>query len=118
MTRRCLVMRKPRWAKICCSLPVVSAVLRRSPVETRRDGVAAMLSPPENGTADLRSAGEAFVSGHCTQTLRITAKMRNDVLVQFPTTRSINAIYQALALQERLPYTNTGSFAILTLPLL
>src|ERR1700688_3183608 len=80
MTRRCLVMRKPRCAKICCSFPVVSAVLRRSPVETRRDGDAAMLGPPEHDTADLRSAGEALVSAHCTQSPRITAKKTNECI--------------------------------------
>src|SRR6267378_2694536 len=46
MTRRWRVMRMPRVATACCSLPVVSAVLRRSPVETRWDGEAAIYSSP------------------------------------------------------------------------
>jgi hypothetical protein len=57
---------------------VVSAVLRRSPVETRRDGDAAIAKPSGERYREFTSAGDAFVSAHCTQSPRITAKIRNE----------------------------------------
>src|SRR5258708_11838612 len=53
MTRRCRVSRMPSRPTACCNLPVVSAVLSRSPVETRCADEAAMLRSPDAG----RSAG-------------------------------------------------------------
>src|SRR6267143_7305518 len=53
MTRRWRVMRIPRAATACCSLPVVSAVLRRSPVEARWAGDVAIRSSPLARTTAL-----------------------------------------------------------------
>src|SRR5260370_9653356 len=49
MTRRGRVMRIRRADTACWSFPVVSAVLRRSPVETRWAGDAAIGSTPLRG---------------------------------------------------------------------
>src|ERR1700736_6472951 len=63
MTRRWRVMRRPRLPKTCCSFPVVSAVLMRSPVEARRDGETAMQCSPA-ATGEKRSGGLGMNEPH------------------------------------------------------
>src|SRR5690242_9984558 len=77
MTRRWRVMRIPRAATACRSLPVVSAVLRRSPVETRCDALMAIRRQSNRLARRVKTSGESRERAP----LRMKRKQAHDVVV-------------------------------------